>query len=138
MQNKKHQLNELLTELLVIKDLYICGRMNQAICRAVVASGNRPSYSEDTWERYEALSESYTHDSIIELNDRRNEILENIEEFGPVSMHVVLNTNYRDFDEELINDMMRDAYGDVDSIAFASAYSSSADDFNALLEEYLV
>lgn len=131
-------LDELLTETLVIKDLYICGRMNQGICNAVVKSGNKSRYSESNWKRYEDLSEAYRNDSINELFDRRDNLAEGIEAFGPVTLELVLDTTYEDFDEDLINDMMQDFYGGRDTVAFATSYNRYAEDFNALVSEFVI
>lgn len=132
------KIEELLSELLVIKDLYICGRMNQSICHAFVGSGQDSSFSSNNWTQYEELSDSYVKDSISELFYRREDIIEKVSESGPVSVNVVLDTCYMDFDEDLMNDMMLDFFGDRDSIAFASSYNYFSEDFNALLNEFVI
>lgn len=131
-------IEELLTEILVIKDLYICGRMNQSICHAVVGAGKEKSFTKKNWLQYEELSESYVRDSISELIFRREDLLDKIEEFGPVSANVIFDTSYSDFDEELINEMMSDFYGGKDSIAFASSYNYFSEDFNSILAEFII
>ena len=132
------KIEELLSELLVIKDLYICGRMNQSICHAFVGSGQDVNFSTKNWEQYEELSDSYVEDSISELFHRREDIINKVGECGPVSANVVLDTCYMDFDEDLMNEMMIDFYGHKDSIAFASSYNYFSEDFNALLSEFVI
>ncbi len=129
---------DLLTEILVIKDLYVCGRMNQSICSAVMTAGQENQFSSGNWEEYESLSTSYVNDSISELFFREDEIKETIKKFGPVSANVVFDTSYNDFDDELMNEMMIDFYGDKDSVAFASSYNYFAEDFNAILAEFII
>lgn len=131
-------IEELLTEILVIKDLYICGRMNQSICLAVVTAGQEDQFTSGNWAEYEELSNSYVNDSIAELFFREDEIKETIKKFGPVSANLLFDTSYNDFDEELINEMMLDFYGDKDTVAFASSYNYFAEDFNALLSEFVI
>lgn len=132
------RIDELLTEILVIKDLYICGRMNQSICLAVVGAGQDGHFSSNNWNQYEKLSDSYVNDSIAELVSRREDILDKVDEVGPVSANIVFDTSYNDFDEDLINDMMQDFYGGKDSIAFASSYNYFCEDFNAILSEFII
>jgi hypothetical protein len=132
------KIEELLTELLVIKDLYICGRMNQSICHAFVGSGQAKGFSKNNWKQYEDLSNSYVEDSISELFQRREDIIAKVADCGPVSANVVFDTCYMDFDEELMNDMMIDFFGNKDSIAFASSYNYFSEDFNALLAEFII
>lgn len=133
----KQELDEILTEILVIKDIYICGRMNQAICSAVVKNSLKPKYSRNNWDRYEELSNAYRDDSIGELLARRDELLVNIEENGLLTVDLILGSSYKDFDDDLMNEMMKDFYGGKDTIAFATCYSEYAEDFNAILSEYL-
>jgi hypothetical protein len=132
------KIEELLTELLVIKDLYICGRMNQSICHAFVGTGQAKGFSKKNWKEYEDLSKSYVEDSISELFQRREDIIAKVANCGQVSANVVFDTCYFDFDEELMNDMMIDFFGDKDSIAFASSYNYFSEDFNALLAEFII
>jgi len=127
----RSSIEELLTEILVIKDLYICGRMNQSICFAVVGAGQEKGFTKGNWQEYEELSESYIKDSIAELFYRQEELIEKLEEFGAISANIVFDTCYLDFDDELINDMMTDFYGGKDSVAFASSYNYFSEDFNA-------
>jgi len=136
MQN--HSVDELVTELLVIKDIYICGRMNQAICNTVNEAGTNVHCSQDNWKKYEKLSAAYRDDSVCELAIRKETIDDHIEENGLVAVDPILNTTYDEFDEELINDMMRDYYGSKDSIAFAKAYNHCSEDFNALICEFIL
>ncbi len=131
-------IDELLSELLVIKDLYVCGRMNQSICSAVVGSGAHKDFSRKNWKQYEELSDSYVEDSISELLFRREDITDGVAQCGPVSVNIVFDTSYMDFDDELINEMMQDFYGAKDSIAFASSYNYFSEDFNAILSEFIV
>lgn len=131
-------IEELLTEILVIKDLYICGRMNQSICYAVVGAGEEENFSKKNWSQYEELSDSYIKDSISELLFRRDDIIDRVSDCGPVSINVVFDTSYLDFDEDLINDMMLDFYGARDTIAFASSYNYFSEDFNAILSEFVL
>ena len=131
-------LDELLTEVLVIKDLYICGRMNQSICNAVVESGNRAKYSQNNWRKYEDLSEAYKNDSIDELVERKDFLTESLTEFGPVTLSLIFDTTYDDFDEDLFNDMMKDFYGGMDTVAFAASYNRYSEDFNALISEFVL
>ena len=137
-KSRPPRIDELLTEILVIKDLYICGRMNQSICLAVVGSGQENHFSSNNWDQYEELSNSYVNDSIEELVARRDEILDKIKDIGPISANIVFDTNYNDFDDELINEMMQDFYGGKDSIAFASSYNYFCEDFNAILSEFII
>ncbi len=134
----RSSIEALLTELLVIKDLYICGRMNKSICHAVVGSSEKKSYSKKNWKQYEDLSNSYVNDSISELLFRRDDIVEKVTECGPISINVAYDTSYVDFDDDLINDMMKDFYGSKDSIAFASSYNYFSEDFNAILSEFVI
>lgn len=131
-------IEELLTEILVIKDLYVCGRMNQSICHAVVGAGDKEQFSAKNWTQYEDLSDSYVKDSISELLFRRDDIVEQVAQCGPVSVNVIYDTSYVDFDDDLINDMMQDFYGSKDSVAFASSYNYFAEDFNAILSEFVL
>jgi hypothetical protein len=130
------RLEELLSEILVIKDLYVCGRLNQSICLSAVSVRGKDSNSN--WEKYEALSDSYVNDSISELLNRRETLIEEFDGSRPVSANVLYDTSYMDFDEDLINDMMQDFFGSKDSIAFASSYNYFAEDFNAILSEFIV
>lgn len=132
------KIEELLSEVLVIKDLYVCGRMNQAICYAVVGAGQEKNFSKKNWNVYEELSTNYIKDSVSELVHRRDELVNELEKVGPVTANIVFDTSYADFDEELINDMMTDFYGGKDSIAFASSYNYFAEDFNAILSEFVI
>lgn len=134
---EEQTIDELLTELLIIKDLYICGRMNQAICASVTAGSSKPKKSKENWVKYEELSDSYVNDSIQELMSREQFLIEKIEEFGPISLEVVYDTIYDEFDEELINDMMLDYYGGKDTVDFAIAYNQYSCDFNAILSEHV-
>lgn len=129
--------NDFLTEILIIKDLYICGRMNQAICSAVTTAGNKPKQSSN-WSKYEELSKSYIDDAIEELMNREEELLERFKEFGSVTTEIILDTTYQEFDNELINDMMLDFYGSKDTVAFATAYNKFALDFNTILGEFVL
>lgn len=131
-------IEDLLTEILVIKDLYICGRMNQSICLAVVGAGHEEDFSERNWNQYEKLSDSYVKDSISELLFRKEDLMDKLEECGPVTANILFDTCYSDFDEDLINDMMLDFYGGIDSIAFASSYNYFSEDFNAILAEFVL
>ncbi len=130
------RLEELLSEILVIKDLYVCGRLNQSICLSTV--GVRNNDSNSNWEKYEQLSDSYVKDSIVELFQRRDNIVAEFDGSRPVSANVLYDTSYLDFDEDLMNDMMRDFFGGKDSIAFASSYNYFAEDFNAILSEFII
>ena len=112
--------------------------MNQSICHAVVGAGDKEQFSQKNWTQYEDLSDSYVKDSISELLFRRDDIVEHVAECGPVSVNVVYDTSYVDFDDDLINDMMSDFYGSKDSIAFASSYNYFAEDFNAILSEFVL
>lgn len=133
----RSRLEELLSEILVIKDLYICGRLNQSICLSTIDV--RGGGSQEThWDKYEKLSESYVNDSIAELIARRQEILNEFNSNKMLSANIVYDTCYADFDEDLINDMMRDFFGGKDSIAFASSYNYFAEDFNAILSEFVI
>jgi hypothetical protein len=132
------KIEELLSEILVIKDLYICGRMNQSICYAVVGAGQQKNFSKKNWGVYEELSENYIKDSISELVFRRDELITELQKVGPVTANVVFDTSYADFDDELINEMMTDFYGGKDSIAFASSYNYFSEDFNAILSEFVI
>jgi hypothetical protein len=134
----RSSIEELLTEILVIKDLYICGRMNQSICFAVVGAGQEKGFTKGNWQEYEELSESYIKDSIAELFYRQEELIEKLEEFGSISANIVFDTCYLDFDDELINDMMTDFYGGKDSVAFASSYNYFSEDFNAIFAEFVI
>lgn len=131
-------IEELLSEVLVIKDLYICGRMNQSICYAVVGAGQEKNFSKKQWNVYEELSTNYIEDSVSELVHRKDELITELDRVGPVTANVVYDTSYLDFDDELINDMMVDFYGGKDSIAFASSYNYFSEDFNAILSEFVV
>jgi hypothetical protein len=136
-KRQQEKIEELLTELLVIKDIYICGRMNQAICHAVVSNGRKPKKSKETWQRYEQLSSGYIKDSIAELFSRGDDLTEILEICGPVSLNVIFDSSYQDFDSDLVNEMMLDFYGGRDSVGFASAYNYYAEDFNAFLAEFI-
>ena len=129
---------ELITETLVIKDLYICGRMNQSICYAVTGSASENSYSSKNWDKYEELSNSYIQDAISELVFRRDDLKEKFSSGEYSNANAVFDTSYADFDEDLMNDMMLDFYGGKDSIAFASSYNYFSEDFNALLSEFIL
>jgi hypothetical protein len=130
-------IDELLTELLVIKDIYICGRMNKAICESVEARGEEPKSSRDNWTRYQKLSKEYISNSVNELFEKQAVFREEIAEHGEESLFVVLDSSYVDFDEGLLNEMMIDFYGDKNCVGFASAYNYFAEDFNALINEHL-
>ena len=129
---------ELITETLVIKDLYICGRMNQSICHAVTGAATENNYTSTNWTKYEDLSNSYIQDAISELVFRRDELKEKFSSGEYSSANAVFDTSYADFDEDLMNDMMLDFYGGKDSIAFASSYNYFSEDFNALLSEFIL
>ena len=129
---------ELITETLVIKDLYICGRMNQSICHAVVGENEPEEYGSKNWKKYEELSNSYIQDAISELVFRKRELKEKFSMGEYTSANAVFDTSYADFDEDLINDMMSDFYGGKDSIAFASSYNYFSEDFNAILSEFIL
>ncbi len=135
---RKQNLDELITEILVIKDIYVCGRLNQAICRAVELSESKPKCSRSTWDRYESLSLAYRDDSVCEVAERKNEVLDRVKDHGLRSLESIFNTTASDFDEELVNEMMTDFYGSKDSFSFAMAYSNYAEDFNAILSEFTV
>ncbi len=132
-----HTIDELLTELLIIKDLYICGRMNQTICNSVTSGNSRKKKSQDNWEKYEELSNSYVNDSIQELATRRESIADEFADCGDLTLEIVFDTIYDEFDEELINDMMLDYYGGKDTVDFAIAYNQYSCDFNSMLSEYV-
>lgn len=137
------KLQELITETLVIKDLYICGRMNQSICHAVTGSASENNASSGkqssrNWDKYEDLSNSYIQDAISELVFRKDDLKEKFSDGEYSSVNSVFDTSYADFDEDLMNDMMLDFYGGKDSIAFASSYNYFSEDFNALLSEYIL
>lgn len=131
-------IDELLTELLVIKDIYICGRMNKAICESVTARGQEPKSSKDNWKRYQKLSQEYISNSVNELYEKQDIFNEEISEQGQEALFVVLDSSYIDFDEGLLNEMMIDFYGDKNCVGFASAYNYFAEDFNSLIKEYLL
>lgn len=135
---RKQNLDELITEILVIKDIYVCGRLNQSICEAVSLSGSKPKCSRTSWEKYEGLSVAYRDDSVCEIAERQEVIRDRVEECGLVSLESVFNTTAVDFDEELVNDMMRDFYGSKDSLHFAQSYIRYAEDFNAILSEFTI
>lgn len=129
---------ELITETLVIKDLYICGRMNQSICHAVTGSATENNFSSKNWDKYEELSNSYIQDAISELVFRRDDLKDKFSTQEFTTANAVFDTSYADFDEDLMNDMMLDFYGGKDSIAFASSYNYFSEDFNALLSEFII
>ncbi len=129
---------ELITETLVIKDLYICGRMNQSICFAVTGADSQASYNTKNWKKYEELSNSYIQDATSELVFRRDDLKDKFSQAEHSSANAVFDTSYIDFDEDLMNDMMLDFYGGKDSIAFASSYNYFSEDFNALLAEFII
>ncbi len=133
---RKQNIDELITEILVIKDIYVCGRLNQAICSAVELSGSKPKCSRDSWDKYAGLSLAYRDDSVCEIAERQEEIEDKIEDSGFNSLQSVFNTTALDFDEELVNDMMSDFYGTRNSLNFAQSYSRYAEDFNAILSEF--
>ncbi len=135
---RKQNLDELITEILVIKDIYVCGRLNQAICEAVSLSGSKPKCSRASWEKYEGLSVAYRDDSVSEVAEREAQILDRIDESGLISLESVFNTTAVDFDQELVNDMMQDFYGSKDSLHFAQSYIKYAEDFNAILSEFTI
>lgn len=135
---RKQNLDELITEILVIKDIYVCGRLNQAICEAVALSGSKPKCSRASWEKYEGLSVAYRDDSVCETAERQDAILDRIGESGLVSLESIFNTTAADFDAELMNDMMQDFYGSKDTLHFAQSYSRYAEDFNAILSEFAI
>ena len=129
---------ELITETLVIKDLYICGRMNQSICQAVTGSACENGMKSKNWDKYEELSNSYIQDAISELVFRKDDLKDKFSAGEFMSANAVFDTSYADFDEDLMNDMMLDFYGGKDSIAFASSYNYFSEDFNALLSEFIL
>ncbi len=135
---RKQNLDELITEILVIKDIYVCGRLNQSICEAVSASGSKPKCSRASWEKYEGLSVAYRDDSVCEIAEREEAILNKIDDCGVVALESVFNTTASDFDEDLVNDMMRDFYGSKDTLHFAQSYMRYAEDFNAVLSEFVI
>ena len=132
------KVQELITETLVIKDLYICGRMNQSICHAITGSSNENGTSSKNWVKYEELSNSYIQDAISELIFRKNDLKEKFSTGEFSTANAVFDTSYSDFDEDLMNDMMLDFYGGKDSIAFASSYNYFSEDFNAMLSEFII
>jgi hypothetical protein len=132
------KVQELITETLVIKDLYICGRMNQSICQAVTGCAEDQKTSSKNWKKYEELSNSYIRDSIGELIFRKNELTEKLSMGEYTSANTIFDTSYADFDLDLMNDMMLDFYGGIDSIAFASSYNYFSEDFNAILSEFIL
>lgn len=133
----EHAIDELLAELLIIKDLYICGRMNQEICNTVFAKKSAAVKRTSNWDKYQDLSDAYVSDSITEILERRKSLLEEFAKLGDVSLDVIFNTIYDDFDDDLVNEMMSDFYGGKDTVAFAIAYNQYASDFNSIISDQL-
>lgn len=120
-----------ITEFLVIKDLYICGRMNLMVGQGLASV---PSYSTTNLKEYKSLSRSYITDSIAELKERVIQ-LQLIHELN--YLNLLIDTSANSFDDDLMNDMLLDYFGSKDSIAFISAYNYFATDFEFLVKEYL-
>jgi hypothetical protein len=123
--------DELIGELLVIKDLYICGRLNQNVYSAFDNSWSKDAKKQVN--EYVDISNKYVNDSVVELSHR----FEDLKGIDPICLEMVLNSHFSDYEDDLFNDMMRDYYGSKDSIAFAYCYHLFSDDFNAILMEVI-
>lgn len=137
--HSKHEIaDEILSEFLVIKDLYICGRMNDAICKSIDSIGASKLCTKEKLLEYRRLSASYRDDSVGEFINRRDKLSKIYNNIGPIALEIILDTTYDSFDFDLVNDMMEDYYGGVDTVAFADAYNDYSEDFNAFIAEYFI
>lgn len=120
-------LDDLIIEILVIKDLYICGRMNSLISENLSGSAHK-------LQEFNEIALKYVSDSVLELKDRialiDSESLRAIDE-------QVFQSLYTDFDKDLFNELMEDYYGSATSISFATSYNYFSEDFNSLIIEFM-
>ena len=128
----KKKFEDVVSEILVIKDLYICGRMNLAIADTIT---NHEGYSEHNVQEYVRLATSYVDDSAKELYQRYED--KELDVLEDDVLYIITDSCSNDFDEDLFNDMMEDYFGGIDSLGFISAYHQYGEDFNNLLREFI-
>ena len=122
-------------EILSLKDLYIRGRLNQLIAATI---DMKSRFNDLTREDYSRLSKEYIQNSVAEFFKFRKKLLD----FDPGAyedtLDIIINTEYSDFDDAYFCEAMEEFFGSKHTIGFVSAYNDFADDFNALIAEFLV
>ena len=108
--------------------------MNQSIFDSASPVCLTNNKAKESWKQYEDLAQAYRKNSIKELL-ARTEIEDGF--LRPEAAEIVLDTTYDDFDEDLINDLMLEHYGNKRTVDFAVAYNQYASDFNSILVEYI-
>lgn len=130
--------NELLAEILIIKDLYICGRMNYDISQVVFEAGKNMKYSKENWAKYEVLSETYIDNSVKEFLNKKEELELRVKESDVDVLDIIVDTKADEFDGELFNDIMKEFYGGRDTLSFVTAYNKYSNEFNTIIKEYFL
>ncbi len=129
------KLQEYCIEILSLKDLYIRGRINQMI-GCSIENQSKVSTLRDNADAL--LSKEYIQSAVNEFYTFRKKLLD----FDPVAfdetLGVILNTEYTDFNDVYFNESMEQFFGSKHTIGFVSAYNDYAEDFNALVSEFLV
>lgn len=129
------KLQEYCIEILSLKDLYIRGRINQMI-GCSIENQSKVATLRDNADAL--LSKEYIQSAVNEFYTFRKKLLD----FDPAAFEetlgVILNTEYTDFNDVYFSESMEQFFGSKHTIGFVSAYNDYAEDFNALVSEFLV
>lgn len=133
MNGKK--LKEYCLEILALKDLYIRGRINQLISASI---DSKIRFNNLSCEDYARLSKDYIQNSVAEFFKFRKKLLDYDPEAYEDTLDLIINTEYSDFNDAYFCESMEEFFGSKHTIGFVSAYNDYAEDFNALISEFLV
>lgn len=129
------RLEEYSLEILALKDLYIRGRINHLIASSIDPDHSFNNLSRDHYLR---LSKGYIQNSVEEFFRFRKKLLDFDPEAYEDTLDIILNTEYGDFNDAYFCESMEEFFGSKHTIGFVSVYSDYAEDFNALISEFLV
>lgn len=114
-----------------LKDIYISGRLNLNIANAIA---DCEDYTQKNLKEYTELAKGQVNESVEEL---KNMYVEgHLKHLDSSVLYLIEDTSYDEFDEDLMNEMVEDYYGGIDSLGFASCYEHFGKDFNNLLQEF--
>lgn len=123
---RSDKLQEHCIGILSLKDQYIRGRINQML-------NSSPTHRTES-----ELSEKYIQDAVAEFYSFRKKMLAYDSSILMETLDIILNTEYGDFNDLHFSEPMETFFGSKHTIGFVSAYNDFAEDFNALLREFLV
>jgi hypothetical protein len=133
MRGKK--LQEYCIEILSLKDLYIRGRINQMMGSSIESQSKVAALRSNADVQ---LSKEYIQSAVNEFYTFRNKLLDFDSQAFEETLDIIIGTEYSDFNDLYFNEAMEQFFGSKHTIGFVSAYNDYAEDFNALVSEFLI